>query len=140
MALSIGSNGPADAACGRGWARSGDLWSGQGEGWRRWMRQRRGRGRGPLKFMAIVATLVLVVTMPMHVERASDPCSALELRVAEELSAPRALPGFGETGRFGRAAAGRRLPWLPSPIGCTAAWWHVVVAPSAAPRWFAAMR
>ena len=104
------------------------------------MRQPRRRGRGPLGFVAIVAALVLVVTMPVHVEQASDPCSALELRVAEQLSAPRTLPAFGGTGRFGRAAAAQRLAWLPSPIGCTAAWWHIVTMPSAAPAWFAAMR
>jgi hypothetical protein len=125
---------------GRAWARSGDLWSGGGRAWRRWMRGGGSGSRGPLVPLAILLAIVMIALLPVHAEQASEPCEALEIRVAGMLSAPGTIPGFGETGRHGRAAARRRLPWLPPAIGSTAAWWHVVVWPSAAPGWFAAMR
>ncbi len=140
MARTVGWNeGGAPAGC-SAWARSGDLWSGQGRGWRRWMRRGRPGGRGPLLPLAVLLAIVLVATLPVHAEKASEPCEALERRIAEMLSAPGTLQGFGESGRYGRAAAGRRLPLLPPALGCMAGWWHVVLMPSAAAGWFAAMR
>jgi hypothetical protein len=122
------------------WTMGGDLWSGQGRAWRRWMGRAGRPGRGPLLPLAIASAIVLVATAPVFVENAAEPCEALERRVGGLLSAPGTLHGFGETGRHGRTASGRRLPWLPPVIGCTGGWWHVVLMPSAAPGWFAAMR
>lgn len=120
---------------------TGDLWSGQGRGFRAWMSRRRRFGRGPRIVVALVALLVLALVIPPFAEEdAPNPCSALERRVEGVVSAAALLRQFGAHGRFGRAASNHRLPYVPPYIGCAAGWWHVLVAPSAAPGWFDAMR
>lgn len=104
------------------------------------MRSRRPHGRGPLVLLAILAVLAAAVVTPVLIEDAPETCTALERRIGRLLSAPATLRHFGENGRHGRAAARRRVPWMPPVVVCAGGWWQVVAAPGAAGRWFAAMR
>jgi|GEM_PF-5448264 len=127
--------------------RSGDLWSGQGEGYQR--SRRRSRRRWLLLPLAFALTGAAVFLWPAWDEDAPGACAALErrvVRVAAETAPPaaraaaRALARRTLDGRLISPLVAERYRWLPTPMGCALAWWRLRWDGAEALPWVAGLR
>jgi hypothetical protein len=120
----------------------GDLWSGQGRHYARWMR---GYTRRPSIFLGVVgalAVLALVFLYPAQAEDAPGACAALERRAVQTVvsgriptSARAALSGVSSSvlnGQFAAPLSQARYGFLPAPMGCSLTYWRLLLDPSEA--------